>query len=37
MNEFTIAQLVGAIIGAVTAVTIAGILRLLADNKDADF
>ncbi len=37
MNEMTMAQLVGAVIGAVTAVTIAGIIRLLSSNKDIDY
>jgi hypothetical protein len=37
MSEFGIAQLVGAIMGAVTAVTIAGIIRLLNSDKDIDF
>ena len=34
MSEFGLAQLVGAIIGAVTAVMIAGIIRLL-NSEDA--
>lgn len=37
MSEFTIAQLVGAVIGAVTAVVIAGIIKLLNRANDADF
>jgi uncharacterized membrane protein YeaQ/YmgE (transglycosylase-associated protein family) len=37
MTDLTIPQLVGAIIGAVIAVTIAGIIRLLNGSKDADY
>ena len=37
MSEFGIAQLVGAVLGAVTAVVVAGIVRLLNGDKDIDF
>ncbi len=37
MNELGLAQLVGAVMGAVIAVFIAGIIRLLNNNKDTDF
>ena len=37
MSEFGIAQLVGAVMGAVIAVVIAGIIRLLNSGKDIDF
>lgn len=37
MSEFGIAQLVGAILGAATAVVIAGIIRLVSGGKDTDF
>ena len=37
MSEFGIVQLVGAIIGAITAVMIAGIIRLLQSNRDIDY
>ncbi len=37
MSEFGIAQLAGAVIGAVTAVFIAGIVRLVSSVNDADF
>ncbi len=36
MSDFTIAQLVGAIIGAVTAVLICGIIRLINQANDAE-
>jgi len=37
MEQSQIAQIVGAVIGAVTAVTIAGIIRLLNNSNDADY
>lgn len=37
MSEFTIPQLVGAIMGAIIAVAIAGIIRMLNSGKDADY
>lgn len=36
MSEFGIPQLAGAIIGAITAVVIAGIIRLVNNTNDAD-
>lgn len=36
MSEFTVAQLAGAIIGAVTAVVIAGIIKMLNRADDAE-
>ena len=37
MSEASIAQIVGAVMGAVTAIAIAGIIKLLNRNKDIDF
>lgn len=37
MSETQIAQIAGAIIGAVIAVAIAGIARMLNSSEDADF
>jgi hypothetical protein len=37
MSEIGIPQLVGAVMGAIIAVTIAGIIRLLSGDQDADF
>lgn len=37
MSELGIAQIAGAVIGAVTAVVIAGIIKLLNRANDADF
>lgn len=37
MSGFEIPQLVGAVIGAVTAVVIAGIIKMLNRANDADF
>lgn len=36
MSELNIAQLVGAVMGAIIAVTIAGIIKLLSP-KDSDY
>ena len=36
MSDLGIAQLVGAIMGALIAVTVAGIIRLLNSSNDAD-
>ena len=36
MTELSIAQIVGAIMGAVTAVAVAGIVRMLSGDKDTD-
>jgi hypothetical protein len=37
MSEFTLPQLAGAIIGAVTAVAISAIIKLLNSDKDTDY
>lgn len=37
MNETSLAQLVGAIMGSIIAVTILGIIRLVNSNKDIDY
>ena len=37
MSEFTIAQLVGAIMGSVIAITIAGIAKMLNGDKDSEY
>lgn len=37
MSEINLAQIAGAVIGAVTAVFVAGIIKLLNRENDADF
>ncbi len=37
MSEFGIPQLIGAIMGAVIAVTISGIIRMLSTDQDTDY
>lgn len=36
MTELSVAQVVGAIMGALIAVTVAGIIRMLNGSNDAD-